>query len=147
MGRPSKPTELKALSGNPGKRPLNKHEPKPKGGAAQPLIMTAAAKKIWPKVVNSMPPGIFSAADSYILSAYCEAVAAHQLATKMLMETPPTVTGSTGQTKVSPWIAEQRNAAGTIVQLGAKLGLDPISRQNISTQGQADDDGFGGLIG
>lgn len=29
-GRPPKPTAIKELEGNPGKRPLNKNEPKPK---------------------------------------------------------------------------------------------------------------------
>ena len=32
-GRPPKPTYLKVLEGNPGKRPLNENEPKPKPSA------------------------------------------------------------------------------------------------------------------
>ncbi len=145
MARPKKPTHLKLIEGNPGKRALNEREPKPKGGARAPTLMTPAAKKVWPKLVAAMPPGVFSAADSFILASYCEAVSQHQLATKMIAETPPTVEGSTGQTKISPWFAMQREAATQIAALGAKLGLDPISRQNISTStGQADDES--GLI-
>lgn len=36
MPRSPKPTALKLLTGNPGKRPLNDREPKPKVGAAVP---------------------------------------------------------------------------------------------------------------
>lgn len=145
MGRQAKPTHLKLIEGNPGKRALNEREPKPTGGARAPTLMTPGAKKVWPKLVAAMPPGVFSAADSYILASYCEAVSQHQLATKMISETPPTIEGSTGQTKISPWFAMQREAATQIAALGAKLGLDPISRQNISTStGQADDES--GLI-
>jgi phage terminase small subunit len=35
-GRPPKPTALKLLQGNPGKRPLNDQEPKPPVGAKAP---------------------------------------------------------------------------------------------------------------
>ena len=45
-GRKPKPTALKALEGNPGKRPLNEHEPMPpKATLRCPAWLEAEAKK------------------------------------------------------------------------------------------------------
>lgn len=143
----AKPTKLKELSGNPGKRALNKREPKPSAGPSAPIGMTPRAKAVWSKLTFAMPLGVFTAVDSYVLAAYCEAVSAHQIATAKLVKGPHEITGSTGQVKISPWFAAQADAARLIVQLGAKLGLDPVSRQNINTDasGKVDDE-FGDLI-
>lgn len=40
-GPPPKPTALRILQGNPGKRKLNKNEPKPESGAKMPAWMEA----------------------------------------------------------------------------------------------------------
>lgn len=146
MARLSKPTAIKELSGNPGKRALNKSEPRPLGDPSRPATLTAAAKKIWAKLVVSMPAGVFTSADNYLLAAYCEAVATHQLATRMLVEGEHECEGSTGQRKLSPWFGLQADNARLIVTIGAKLGLDPVSRQNINTQPEQADNEFDGLI-
>jgi len=147
MGRPSKPTPIKLVEGNPGKRAINKREPMPKNVPVRPKIMSPDAKKVWYELTGAMPAGVYTAADSKILAAYCEACVAHQVATKMIIETPAQVTGSMGQSKPSEWFGQQRAAAESIIKLGAKLGLDPVSRQAIQSEhGQANDDGFGGLI-
>lgn len=148
MGRIAKPTQLKDYEGNPGKRAVNKKEPRPFGGPVRPSVMSPAAKKIWAKLIISMPDGVYTSADSFLLAAYCEAVARHDIATKAIMTGEATVEGSTGQVKVNPWFREQADAARLIVTLGAKLGLDPVSRQHIQSDkaGPDDDDEFGNLI-
>lgn len=146
MGRPAKPTRMKELAGNPGKRPLNKSEPKTSSLPMAPSGMTARAKTAWAKIVHAMPPGVYTALDSNLLAAYCEAVSLHGQATAKLTKGPLEITGSTGQVKVTPWIGVQSEAARLIATLGAKLGLDPVSRQQInSEEGQAADE-FDGLI-
>lgn len=147
MARLAKPTALKKLSGNPGKRALNKSEPRPLGDPSRPTALTPNAKKIWAKLVVAMPEGVFTSADNYLLAAYCEAVATHQLATQHLSTGDYETTGSTGQAKLSPWFGLQSDAARLIVTIGAKLGLDPTSRQNINTgtKEQVADE-FSGLI-
>lgn len=147
MGRPAKPTALKELADNPGKRPLKYREPKPTTGPFAPAGMSASGKTIWARLVASMPPGVFTNVDSYILGSYCEAVARHQYAVRKLEKGPKEVEGSTGQVKLSPWFAEVKESARLMVTIGARLGLDPVARQNISTdisQGQAN--AFDGLI-
>lgn len=147
MARPAKPTAIKELAGNPGKRKLNSTEPRPMAAPSAPTGMTATAKKIFERVTLAMPLGVYSSVDSYLLAAYCEAVARHQYAIGKLNRGPKEVTGSTGQIKLSPWFAEVDAAARLIVTLGAKLGLDPVSRQHINTDngGQSEND-FDGLI-
>ena len=52
-GPPPKPTHLKLIDGNPGKRPLNENEPKPAPAAASashpPYWLSARAKNFWRK--------------------------------------------------------------------------------------------------
>jgi P27 family predicted phage terminase small subunit len=143
----SKPTRVKELSGNPGKRKLNKAEPKPSGLPSPPTVMTNRAKTVWKRLVLAMPPGVFTATDSYLLAAYCEVVATHQLATGKIAGGEIETVGSTGQAKLSPWFGVQSDAASKMASLGAKLGLDPVSRQQINADnGDQAPDEFGDLI-
>lgn len=47
MPRAATPTHIKIKTGNPGKRAINKREPKPKGRPSKPTIMTPAAQKVF----------------------------------------------------------------------------------------------------
>lgn len=146
MARIAKPQSIKEIEGNPGKRTLAK-EPKPLAGPAAPTVMSPRAKTVWGRLVKAMPPGVFTSCDSNLLAAYCEAVAMHQIATTKLIKGSHETVGSTGQIKVTPWFSAQSDAARLIVQLGAKLGLDPVSRQQINVDGgDKIDDEFGDLI-
>lgn len=141
------PTRVKVLSGNPGKRAINKKEPKPKGTPSQPTIMTVMAKKVWLKLVGAMPEGVYTAADIHLLAAYCEAVANHQHATAAIAEGAPLmVAGSTGQEVINPIFAHQEKQARLIVTIGQRLGLDPIARQQINGSDAPEKDDFSGLI-
>lgn len=54
-GRPPKPTAVKELEGNPGKRPLNKNEPKPKQTAPKcPSWLEPDAKKEWRRLSKEL---------------------------------------------------------------------------------------------
>ena len=50
-GRKPKPTRLKLITGNPGKRRLNEREPKPKAVVPRcPVELCDAAKKEWRRI-------------------------------------------------------------------------------------------------
>ena len=54
-GRKPKPTALKLLEGNPGKRPLNDKEPKPQKKAPScPKWLDPEAKKEWRRLASKM---------------------------------------------------------------------------------------------
>jgi P27 family predicted phage terminase small subunit len=109
--------------------------------------MTNRAKTVWKRLIVSMPPGVFAATDSFVLAAYSEAVATHQLATARIAGGEIETVGSTGQTRLSHWFAVQSDQARLIATLGAKLGLDPASRQALNAnKGDQGNDEFGDLI-
>lgn len=142
-----KPTKIKELAGNPGKRTLNRAEPKPSGLPSPPTVMSKRGRTVWTRLVTAMPPGVFTATDSFVLAAYCEAAGTHQLATAKIAGGDVEIVGSTGQAKLSHWFGVQSDAARLLATLGAKLGLDPVSRQQINADnGSQGGDEFGDLI-
>lgn len=145
-GRPAKPTRLKELAGNPGKRAINRKEPKPTGAAEPPKTLTKDAAAIWKRVVAAMPVATYTRADESLIAAYCEAVALHRRATAEIDAKGMTVAGSTGQLTISPFVKIQADQARLIVSLGGRLGLDPASRQSLHVEDtDPADDGFFGL--
>ena len=76
-GRKPKPTALKVLAGNPGKRQLNKNEPKPQPVAPKcPSWLNKEAKKEWRRIVALMEPlGLISGLDMANVASYCHSYA------------------------------------------------------------------------
>ncbi len=71
-GPAPKPTTLKLLDGNPGKRPISKREPKPTGGApSMPSILPREAKAEWKRLVAEMPAEMLTLVDRAGLSLVC----------------------------------------------------------------------------
>lgn len=157
-GRPPKPTPLKELQGNPGKRALNKNEPKPPPGAPRcPPWLPAAAKAEWRRVVKILEPlGLVTQADQQTLAAYCLAVAELRTATKTLAAEGRTVRVGGflltkddgkqehvgGQVQPHPAISQQRSAWAAIKTYSALFGLDPSSRGKLSAPPKDEPDAF-----
>jgi len=78
-GRKAKPTALKLVTGNPGKRALNQNEPIPAPTAAPPIPprhLTKAAKEEWARVCRELwLLGLLSTLDTSLLAAYCDSFA------------------------------------------------------------------------
>ena len=73
-GRRPKPTALKALQGNPGKRPLNRHEPQPGGLPKCPKHLDGQARKEWKRISRELIAcGLLTEVDRAALAAYCVA--------------------------------------------------------------------------
>lgn len=138
-----KPTALKLLAGNPGKRAINKREPKPKGAPVAPNVLPIAALAVWNRLVMAMPSGVYTDADHALLAAYCLAVANWQDVTVALQTAPMLVAGSTGQVVVNPLFKHQEAQAKLMAQLGAQLGLNPAARQSLTVDEPDEVDKFG----
>lgn len=146
-GRIAKPTALKLIEGNRGKRKINKREPVATGLPAIPENMTTIGQVIWKRVVGSMPEAVYTTADSFLLGAYCEAVSMWMEATDYFAKGGDRIVkGSSGQDVVSPWVKIQADSARQILQIGARLGLDPAARQALNTPKESAPDEFDGLI-
>ena len=76
-GRKPKPTAMKLLEGNPGKRPLNEREPvPPKGNIKCPDWLLPEAKKEWKRLAPSLEAlGVLTLVDLTAFEGYCQAYA------------------------------------------------------------------------
>ncbi len=76
-GRKPKPTKLKVLTGNPGKRPLNHNEPRPEPAVPDcPPELSGAAQCEWNRLVGELSKlNLRTHLDRTALAAYCNAYA------------------------------------------------------------------------
>ena len=82
MGRKPKPTALKLLTGNPGKRPLPENEPQPKGEVVcQDFVsQDPASKRIWDQHAPTLEAqGVLTSWDVDMFGAYCRLMAEFQM--------------------------------------------------------------------
>ncbi len=72
MARLRKPTALKLLQGNPGKRPLLKNEPKPKVGCQPPPWLNVEARVQWKRLAPRLIElGLLTEIDGDAFAALC----------------------------------------------------------------------------
>ena len=73
-GRKPKPTHLKVLEGNPGRRPINGAEPKPAGDLPTcPAHLGPSAKAEWKRLARDLNRiGLLTMADRAALAVYCQ---------------------------------------------------------------------------
>ncbi|MCU7960967.1 MAG: phage terminase small subunit P27 family [gamma proteobacterium symbiont of Bathyaustriella thionipta] len=102
----TKPTALKMLEGNPGKRPLNQNEPKPEIESqppAPPAFLDKAAAAKWVELADILHPlGLLTAADHDALSRYCTSWAQWLIAQHELQKEGLTAEAANGLTHQSP---------------------------------------------
>jgi phage terminase small subunit len=71
-GAKPKPTALKFLQGNPGHRPLNEHEPKPRVGCKKPDYLDEHASKVWDRLAPRLIQlGILTELDGATFALFC----------------------------------------------------------------------------
>ncbi|KKK70701.1 hypothetical protein LCGC14_2921340, partial [marine sediment metagenome] len=87
-GPPPQPTKLRLLRGNPGKRRINKREPKPEPKIpACPEWLNDEAKAIWMETVTVLKEmRILTRCDRQALTVYCETYAQWKEAVQWLHE-------------------------------------------------------------
>jgi P27 family predicted phage terminase small subunit len=134
-GRKPKPTGLKLIEGNPGKRPLNKNEPKPATEVPTcPAHLNPSAKAEWKRIARLLVAlGIVSLLDRAALAAYCQAYGRWVEAERKLQETPLLIKLPSGYIQQSPWLAIANKQLELMYKYMAELGLSPASRSRVST--------------
>lgn len=132
-GPKPKPTSLRVIEGNPGRLPINGAEPIPSGVPDCPDYMSDDAKTKWRDIMESVPPGMITSADSPLLEAYCEAWATHKKATELMKSTPGDLFGDniTAGGKASIYLKIRSDAARTMASLATRLGLSPADRSGL----------------
>ncbi len=106
-GRKPKPTALKVLEGNPGKRRINGLEPKPPASLPTcPGHLSAAAKAEWKRIAKSLNQvGLLTQVDRATMAAYCQTYGRWVEAEEKLAETPLILRTPAGYIQQSPLAA------------------------------------------
>jgi P27 family predicted phage terminase small subunit len=142
-GRPPKPTQLKLLTGNPGRRPLNTREPEP---ALQSASLPAhlrwlpdEAKAEWKRLAPELARlRLLTVLETGLLAMYCEAYALWVQASKIVAKEGFTFTSANGNPRPHPALAVSRAAAETVVKIAAQFGMTPASRTRVAVSPQPD---------
>jgi P27 family predicted phage terminase small subunit len=143
MARRPKPTSLRQLQGNPGKRPFNSLEPKPEIGAPKmPKWLTGAARKEWRAIVQELTrTGVLARVEYATLTGYCIAWAQVQEAQKEVERIGLVISVEVQDKDGSFHVTGTRkNPACTVLDCALKqlrafsseLGLSPSSRSKVA---------------
>jgi P27 family predicted phage terminase small subunit len=140
-GRRPKPTYLKVIEGNPGKRPLNKREPKPRGALRHaPAWFDARQKRMWEQVIAQAPNGLLKHVDRAVVEVFVVASITHEDATVELRRTGLVTGTGVGTVKENPLLRAQRTAAQTMLRAAAEMGFTPSSRSRVTVVPDFEDD-------
>ncbi|GIV86619.1 MAG: terminase [Chloroflexus sp.] len=136
-GRKPKPTALKILAGNPGRRPLNDAEPQFAAGDAlkPPAHLDRTAKLEWRRVIRELSAaGLVKTVDRSALAAYCQAYSQWVKATKELRDSPLTLTSPSGYVYPNPMLGIQKRALETMHKFMTEFGMTPSSRSRVKVE-------------
>lgn len=141
-GRKNKPSALKKLEGNPGKRALNEKEPKPESAIPEcPAHLTGEARKEWNRITKELHAlGILTKIDRAALAAYCMAWLDFVYASKMVDEEGEVVTSEKGGKYQNPWVGIKNTAMDRLVRIAAEFGMTPASRTRIKVETPTEED-------
>jgi P27 family predicted phage terminase small subunit len=149
-GRKPKPTNLKILEGNPGRRPLNKREPQPKRPTKTPRApqhLSKEAQKEWRRVIKLLTTGIVTELDLTAVEAYCTCYAQWVEANGYVQEKGAIVKTKNGNPIQNPFLSVANRAMKEMRVWMAELGMTPSSRSRvIKIEEEADSDPLAALM-
>jgi P27 family predicted phage terminase small subunit len=120
-GRPPKPTRIKVLTGNPGKRPLNPHEPRPEAVVPDcPAALGPVAKQEWERLAGELAKlRILTALDRSALAACCNAYGLWIEAVEAIGKYGSMVKSPSGYPIQSPYVAIANRQAELMLRVEA----------------------------
>jgi P27 family predicted phage terminase small subunit len=140
-GRIPKPTNLKLLHGNPGKRPLNTREPKPRVEIpTPPAHLNDLAKAEWDRLAPKLAQlGLISELDRAALATYCCAYARWVEAEQAMSKTGPVIRYPNGSPGFSPYWTVSNKAVEQMKSILTEFGLTPASRTRLNVTPHEED--------
>jgi P27 family predicted phage terminase small subunit len=132
-GRRPKPTAIRRINGNPGKRAWNRDEPEPPDGIPRcPAHLAPVARTEWRRVARALHHmGVLTVIDRAALAAYCQCYAKWVEAEQKLKETPPLLKTPSGYVQQSPWVAIANKQLELMGRYMTELGMTPASRSRV----------------
>jgi P27 family predicted phage terminase small subunit len=135
-GRKPKPTHLKLLEGNLGRRPPNLGEPKPRRAIPTcPAHLCPSAKAEWKRLACQLHSlGVLTELDRAPLAAYCQAYGRWVEAERKLKETPTLLKLPSGYLQHNPWLTIANKQLELMHKYMAELGLSPVARSRVDVR-------------
>ena len=133
-GRKPKPTAMKVLEGNPGKRQLNTTELKPKrsGIPECPDWLEDEAKAEWDRLCKNLYElGILTDLDVMTFASYCQAYARWREAEEFISQHGTIVKTPSGYWQQVPQVSIAHQNQKIMMQAAAEVGLTPSARSRI----------------
>ena len=132
-GRKPKPTVVKMLEGNPGKRSLNTNEPTPERKAPScPEWLEEEAKTEWKRMQEQMEHlGILTEIDMAAFAGYCQAYARWKEAEEFLTQHGTIVKTKSGYWQQVPQVSIAQTYLKIMNKFCEQFGLTPSSRSRI----------------
>lgn len=142
-GRRPKPTRLKELAGNPGKRALNKSEPKfsELKSVDPPEWLGGLAVTMWETLMPELLGArLLTVADLHNVEAFCMAYQRWREAEQDINENGLVIHTEKSVIK-NPAVTIVNEAKRQMTQFGSLLGLDPSSRTRLTGGAKNEDTG------
>lgn len=135
-GRKPKPTNMKIMEGNPGRRPLNGNEPIPTSEHIEcPDWLEDYAKEEWARVEPILlGMGILTDADVSALAAYCQAYARWRKAEEFVSRYGSTFKTPSGYIQQIPEVNIATANMKIMQQFCSEFGLTPSSRSRMDVK-------------
>lgn len=143
------PTKLTILRGNPGKRPINKNEPKYEDdGVRCPSWLDPIARKEWKRIVPSLKKnGLLTNVDVSELARYCKFHSEYLKAIEFLDKNGLVYPRHDDSGRVTglakyPHVNISHEAAMMCHRIAGKFGFTPSDRTGLTVTEQQEDDPF-----
>lgn len=141
-GRKPKPSAIKELEGNPGKRAINTQEPKPESVIPScPPHLIGPARTEWKRITKELEKlKIISLIDKAALSGYCIAYADVIKATNKIKKQGEVIISEKGGLYQNPWVSIRNSAIDRMVKIAAEFGMTPSSRSRVKVKTPTEED-------
>lgn len=148
VGRKPKPTALKVLQGNPGKRPLNKREPKPPAGMPKcPTWLDGMARAAWLELAPLLEQTkVVTESDRKALELLCDAYSEYRRTREIVRKQGATyealTEGGSIMIRPRPEVTMAQDAWKRVRAMLQEFGLTPSSRSKIQVVQDAAEDPY-----
>lgn len=131
-----KPTAIKILEGNRGKRELNSAEPSyPKLSSNPPAFLDAGAVAEWERMKPLLDAnGLITEADLAAFAIYCQAYSDYSRLTLQIRCDGESVKDKFDSVKKHPLLSAKSQAYLTMSEMLKQFGFTPNARQKIAAQ-------------
>lgn len=133
-GPARKPTALRVIEGNCGKRPLPKDEPQPSSDYTPcPIWLKGKARQEWKRIAPELRRmGLLTIVDRVALTAYCQTYARWLEAEEAVEKKGMTFVTEKGYIQQRPEVGVAQKSLLLIKAFATEFGLTPASRTRIS---------------